>query len=432
MKFAAITSDEASAVEDRSALSSNRVPHLAATAFCLSEATCDAIERAGGDRRLTRVKTSVTKAGIAEACNVYAARRTPTLLIVEVETTGDALLAQLDALAAVCDAETRVVLIGARNDIALYRTLMERGIADYLLSPLSPLAYVASVQRLFVQDPATATRLGKMYAFIGAKGGVGTSTLARNVAWTLAAEQTSPTLMVDLDYRFGTTGVDLDIKPVPGLEKYIVGPDRLDAALLDRLAVPRGEFLSVLPGFENPLAEVDPSAEAIEHLLGIARATFPNVVADLPHDWSAASRDVLTGADEVVVVAIPDLQNLRNTRTLMDRLRTLRPNDPPPRVVLNQCRMPRRKEIDAATFTKSIGVGTCSSIAFDPATFGAAAAEGRTIREQAPRSRSQQAIRTLSCDLTGQKRQISPLRRLLGLGAGASGDASTARKRAGS
>lgn len=430
MKFAAITPDEAPTAQDCSALSSVRVPHLAAAAFCLTEATREAIERAGSDRRLTRLRTSITMAGIEGACRAYAAQRMPALLIVEVESTDGELLTELDALAAVCDAETRVVLIGARNDIALYRTLMERGVADYLLSPLSPLAFVASVQRLFAAEAATVTRLGKMFAFIGAKGGVGTSTLARNVAWTIAAEQASPTLMVDLDYRFGTTGVDLDVKPVPSLEKYIVGPERLDGALLDRFAVPRGDFFSVLPGFENPLAEVDPSAEAIEHLLGIARATFPNVVADLPHDWSASSRDVLIGADEVVVVAVPDLQNLRNTRALMDRLRAFRPNDPPPRVVLNQCRMPRRKEIDVATFTKSIGVASCASIAFDPATFGAAAADGRTIREQAPRSKSQQAIRNLSCDLTGQKPAIGPLRRLFGLGAGAPGPAPIPRKRA--
>jgi pilus assembly protein CpaE len=416
MKHAAIATTEAPLVDPRQAPSGARVPHLTAAAFCLTGATRDAIERASGDRRLTRVKTEVSRGGITRLLRTFETRRTPSLLIVEVSTTGEALLKELDSLAEVCDPETRVVVIGAENDIGLYRTLMRRGIAEYLVGTITPLAYVATIQRLFGQD--SATKLGKVYAFVGAKGGVGSSTLAQNVAWTIAEEQPSPTLLLDLDFRFGSAAVNLDLKPVTGLEKYVGEPDKLDASLLDRLIVQRGEYLSVLPGFDDSLGEVDPAPEAIERLIEIARASFPHVVVDLPHDWSVASRNALTSADEVIVVAAPDLPNLRNARALMQRLRALRPNDAPPRVILNACRVPRRKEIAADKFAKSIGVETCETITFDPATFGAAAAEGRAIREQAPRSKAQGSVRHLAQNLTGQgkRRPGGGLRKLLGLG----------------
>lgn len=416
MKHSAIATTEAPLVDPRQAPSSARVPHLTAAAFCLTGVTRYAIERARGDRRLTRVKTETCDGGITRLLRTFETRRTPSLLIVEVSTTGDDLLRELDSLAEVCDPETKVVVIGTENDISLYRTLMRRGIAEYLVGTITPLAYVAMIQRLFGQD--SATKLGKVYAFVGAKGGVGSSTLAQNVAWTIAEEQASPTLLLDLDFRFGSASVNFDLKPVTGLEKYVADPDQLDAALLDRLIVPRGEYLSVLPGFDDSLGEADPAPDAIERLIEIARASFPHVVVDLPHDWSLASRNALTSADEVIVVAAPDLPNLRNTRALMQRLRTLRPNDAQPRVILNACRVPRRKELAADKFAKSIGVEACETIAFDPATFGAAAAEGRAIREQAPRSKAQASVRDLAQKLTGQAKRGSRggFRKLLGLG----------------
>lgn len=415
MKHAAISIVEGAEGLPQQTPSSARVPHLTVAVFCVTAATRGAIERGSKDRRLTRVKTEVSDGGIAKACKVFATRRTPSLLIVEVSTTGQTLLDELDALAEVCDPETTVVLIGADNDIALYRVLMARGIAEYLAGTIEPLTYVATIQRLFAQD--ADPKLGKVYAFVGVKGGVGASTLAQNLAWTLAEEQASPTLLLDLDFRFGSAAMNLDLKPVTGIEKYVGEPEKLDEALLDRLIVQRGEYLSILPGFNDPLGEVDPAPNATERLIEIARASFPFVVLDLPHDWSAASRDALTSADEVIVVASPDLPNLRNARALIAQLRSLRPNDAPPRVILNACRVPRRKEIAPDKFAKSIGIEAFTTILFDAATFGKAAADGRTLREQAPRSKVQATLKHLALDLMapGKEKPRGRFRRLFGL-----------------
>lgn len=400
MKHAPIKLEEGTAAHGSAVPSGARVPHLTVAAFCITAATRNAIERASGDRRLTRVKTEVSDGGIAKARQVFDTKRTPSLLIVEASGTGAALMTDLKSLAEVCDPETRVVVIGSDNDIALYRELTGRGIADYLVGPITPLTYVATVQRLFVQE--SATRLGKVYAFVGAKGGVGVSTLAQNVAGTIAEGQESPTLLLDLDFRFGSAAVNLDLKPVTGLDKYINDPDKLDAALLDRLIVQRGDYLSVLPGFDDPLGDIDPAPDAVERLIEIARGSFPLVVLDLPHDWSSASRDALRSADEVIVVASPDLTNLRNARALMAQLRILRPNDAAPKVVLNACRVPRRREIAPEKFAKSLGVDDWTTILFDPATFGNAAAEGRALREQAPRSKVQGSVKHLARELMTQ------------------------------
>lgn len=416
MQHTPILIEGAPVVDAREAPSSARVPHMTAAIFCQTAATREVIEQACADRRLIRVRTELHEGGVAGARQTFETRPTPSLLVVEVSSAAETLLGEMDALAEVCDPETRVVVIGTENDITLYRALMARGIAEYLVGRLTPLDVVATVQALFAEG--SAKKLGTTYAFVGAKGGIGASTLAQNVAWTIAEEETSPTLLLDLDFRFGSTAVNLDLKPVMGLEKYIDDPDKLDASLLDRLIVPRGAYLSVLPGFDDPLAEVEPAPDAVERLIEIARASFPHVVLDVPHDWSASSRDALTSADQVIVVASPDLPNLRNTRAILERLRSLRPNDAPPRVILNTCRVPRRKEIPAEKFAKSLGIESCTTVAFDAATFGTAATDGRTIREQAPRSKAQCCVQDLARTLTGRagKPARGRLRGLFGLG----------------
>jgi pilus assembly protein CpaE len=375
---------------------------MIASVFCQTAATRDVIQQASADRRLIRVQTELHDGGIVAACHHFETRRTPSLLVVEVSSAGETLLSELDALAEVCDPDTRVIAIGTENDITLYRTMLARGIAEYLVGTLTPLDVVATVQTLFAEE--SGAKLGTTYAFVGAKGGIGASTLAQNVAWTIAEEEASPTLLLDLDFRFGSTAVNLDLQPVMGLEKYIDDPGKLDAALLDRLSVRRGTYLSVLPGFDDPLGEVEPAPEAVERLIEIARASFPHVVLDVPHDWSASSREALTTADQVMVVAAPDLPNLRNTRAILEKLRALRPNDAAPRVILNACRIPRRKEIPAEKFAKALGIESCTTIGFDAATFGTAATDGRTIREQAPRSKAQVCVRTLAQTLTGHSK----------------------------
>ncbi|MFA8385138.1 MAG: CpaE family protein [Pelagibaca sp.] len=416
MKHSAIKIEDGISAEPDEMMSSVRVPHLNAAAFCVTPTVRGAIERASQDRRLTRVKTEISNGGVERARQVFAARQTPSLLVVEVASRGALLLKELEILAEVCDPTTKVVVIGPDNDIGLYRTLMGRGVADYLVGTITPLSYVSMVQNLFGQD--NQAKLGKVYAFVGAKGGVGASTLAQNVAWTIAQEQATPTLLVDLDFRFGSAAVNLDLKLVTGLEKYLSEPDKLDAALLDKLIVQRGEHLSVLPAFDDSLGGMEPAADAVDRLIEIARASFPNVVLDLPHDWSPASRDTLTAADKVIVVAAPDLPNLHNTMALMDRLHALRPNDAPPQVILNMCKMPKRKEIGAQKFAKSLGVENFATIAFDPGTFGSAAFAGRALSEHSPRSKAQKSVRELATSLSGKDKTRSRnwLLRTLGLG----------------
>lgn len=355
-----------------------RVPYITVRAFCETSACTSTITQAAADRRLTRADVTISVGGLRGAAQFFAANPTPDLLVVETGTQGDGLFAELEALAKVCDAKTRVVLVGTVNDISLYKGLMERGVSEYLVAPVEPMRLIGAILKLFPQD--ASARLGKVLAFIGAKGGVGSSTVAQNTAWSLAAAGTK-VLLADLDLRFGTAALNCNIDAGVGFTEQLSGTERLDDAFFERVVHKYGQNLSVLAGATASRDVVPPPLEVLDHTLERARVTFPFVVLDLPHEWSPWVRQALLSADEVVVTAEPDLANLRNARVLLDLLKSARPNDADPRLVLNRVGVPRRDEIKADDFARTLGTPVRMKVGYAPQAFSKAANGGWMIAE---------------------------------------------------
>ena len=173
------------------------------------------------------------------------------MIILETEGRSD-ILAGLDQLATVCDSGTRVVVIGTVNDVALYRELVRRGVSDYVLAPVNTLDVVRSICNLFSAPEAKA--VGRIIAIVGAKGGVGSSTIAHNVAWAIARDLALDSVVTDLDLAFGTAGLDYNQDPPQGIADAIFSPDRADTAFVDRLLSKCTDHLSLLaaPAIAGP------------------------------------------------------------------------------------------------------------------------------------------------------------------------------------
>jgi len=181
-----------------------------------------------------------------------------------------------------------------------------------------------------------------------------------------------------------------------GVADALNQPDRLDATLLDRMMVRCTDKLSLFAAPATLETDWDIGAEAFEEVTTRIRATAPFVVLDLPHLWSGWMRRALIAADEVVVVATPDLASLRNAKNMIDLIKQGRPNDAPPRLVLNQVGMPGRPEIPAKDFGAALGVHPSLSIPFDAKVFGAAANNGQMIVDAAAKTKAAEAFETLA------------------------------------
>ena len=385
-------------------------PRVSVQVFCETMETATAVQAAGEDRRLAKAHLKIQMGGMAAAVEAYRSAPTPNVIILETEERGD-ILAALDHLATVCDAGTRVIVIGRVNDVTLYRELVKRGVSDYVIAPTAPIDIVRSVCGLFSAPEAKA--VGRVIAIAGAKGGVGASAIAHNVAWAIARDLALDSVVADLDLAFGTAGLDFNQDPSQGIADAVFSPDRIDTAFVDRLLSKCTDHLSLLAAPATLDRIYDFGTEAFDSTLDTLRATMPCIVLDIPHQWSGWTRRALIGADDILIVATPDLASLRNTKNLFDLLKAARPNDRPPLYCLNQVGVPKRPEISASEFAKAIESQPIVSIPFDPQMFGSAANNGQMIAEIAPSHRTTEMFLQIAQRLTGRGEAKKPRKSFL-------------------
>lgn len=376
------------------ALGDHALPRISIHAFVERPRTGDLVEHAARDRRMERASVTVRDGGLTAALLAYQNQATPPLLIVECCAAGPELLAQLDQLAEVCDPGSKVVVIGAANDITLYRELMRRGVSEYLVPPLKPLQFVRAISNLYA-DPS-APFLGRQIAFCGAKGGVGVSTLAHNIAHAITEGLGANAVLVDLDLPFGTAGLDFNQDPLQGIADALGEPDRLDPVLMDRMMARCSDRLSLFAAPASLDQDYEIPADAFEEVTQKVRGAAPFVVLDLPHVWTAWKRRILLSSDDLVIVATPDLASLRNAKNLVDLVRRARPNDAPPRLILNQVGVPGRPEISVKDFGEALDLTPALVVPFEPKLFGQAANNGQMLAELAPRAKTTEALAGLA------------------------------------
>ena len=386
--------------EDDDSLLAQPVPRIAIHAFCESPDIGQLIHCSGTDRRLQKAHVTVELGGLAAAIERFHDESTPELLIIETGMRGRELFHQLDELASVCDGDTKLIIVGAANDIGLYRELMRRGVSEYLVPPLTPLHVIKTISGLFL-DPDQPFA-GKSLCFVGAKGGVGSSTIAHNVAWHLTESLRTDAVLVDLDLSFGTAGLDFNQDPPQTIAEALAQPDRLDQALLDRLMVRCTDRLSLFSAPSSLESDWDFQPEDFESVLDVVRRQAPFVALDLPHAWTPWVRKTILSSDQVVVTVTPDLACLRNAKNLFDLVRQQRPNDEPPRIVVNMAGCPKKPDIPLKDFSDALGAAPALVLPFEPALFGKASNNGQMIAEVDPKSKAAEGFAHLAALLTGR------------------------------
>ena len=355
------------------------VPRVAIHAFCDSQAVNALIQSAAQDRRMEKAAVKTNMGGIATALAAYREEPPPNVIVLEVSADRARFLADLDDLAQYCDDGTRVVVLGRANDISLYRALMARGVSEYLVEPIEVLDFIRAMSELYAK-PGKGV-LGRIVAFYGARGGVGASTVAHHTAWSIATKADVSTVLADCDLPFGTAGLDFNQDPPQGIADAIFAPDRLDINMLDRLMTKCNDRLVLLPAPATLERDYDFDPEAFDGVIDLLRMSAPMIVLDLPNVWNAWTRRMLLGADEVVVVASPDLANLRNVKNLQDTIGPARSNDAKIKLVMNMVNVPKRPEIPVKDFASSLNLEPSLIIPFDPKLFGAAANNGQMVAE---------------------------------------------------
>ena len=355
----------------------------------------------------------IGQGGIAAAAQTIDAAAPPGLLLIDISDNEDPLSA-MDALAEICPPATRVVTVGTSNDIMLYRRLLAMGVVDYLHKPISSEAlYEALLQASRPAEraaPAAAAKEARVIALIGARGGVGTTTLAAGIGWCLSEQHQQRVALLDLDLQFGNLALGLDLEPGRGLREALEHPERIDSLFLSGAMSGTSERLRILSAEEalddHPL--LDPSA--VDPLLAALNDDFDCVIVDLPRALDGMARRLLARAETTVIVTDLSLAAMRDTHRLINLMAVLRPGTTP-LLLANRIGILSRGEIGRAEFEKSIGRKIDYLVPYDAKAASAMAEHGKALPAAARSSKAAAELRRVAATLSGGA--VQPPRSLL-------------------
>jgi pilus assembly protein CpaE len=359
---------------------------------------------------LTGRSLNIMRGGIVKAIDYLSEQRSPHLLLVDISGI-DLPLSKIHTLADVCEPGTNVVAIGDHNDVGLYRDLVEAGVSNYIVKPLTRELLTKALTPKLSNSAEIGTRaalkLGKIVSFIGARGGVGTTTLASNLAWHLANRQSRRVALVDLDLQHGDCALLFNITTAPGLRDALANPLRLDHLLLDRIMTQHGERLFVL-GSEEPLHEnVQFTASAIDSLFSVLRSQFHYIIVDVPRIPAPAYRRALEIADRRIIVVD---QTMRAMRDAVRLTKMFGDNEIPGaersaehRNIFIVNRVGEHHALSLKDVNNVLQVQPTSMIPFLPSLVTPAAHHGLIAADK--RGKFADAVATLALELSGRKRR---------------------------
>ncbi len=286
--------------------------------FAADDATHAALTEFARDLYLP--EEDVQTGGVDDVVKMLSNMQTPEYLFVDL-TNSTSPVDDLGKLSGVCDPGTQVVAMGTVNDITLFRAIVSAGVADYLVKPVTAdnlkQAYEAAHQAV-ERDAAIASAGGvvatvaDIIVTVGARGGVGSSMVATNLAWLLSHELAKNTALVDLDPYFGNAAMTLNLEPGRGLSEALEAPDRIDDVFIERTMVKEHEKLSILGAEESMQNDVPLDAASIETVLEKLRDSFQVIVVDAPHGDISLVKAAMRMATHIVLVSDFSVTGMRD------------------------------------------------------------------------------------------------------------------------
>jgi len=361
---------------------------------------------------LGTLQAKVRAGDLASARKAIDPKSPPDLMLLDISGNADPVTA-LDEILQLCPRTTRVLVIGSVNDVSLYRSLTSLGVIDYLVKPVSgEVLHDALAALLDDRGPEGSGGLQmRVTAFLGARGGIGTTSIAVSTAWYFVHEFHQRAALIDLDLHFGTLALGLDLEPGRGLREALEHPERIDSLLISSAMSSAGDRLKVLAGEESLDETMHFHAEGFDPLFELLAKDFDQLVVDLPRALDEGSRHVIANSDTFVMVTDLSLAGLRDALRIMDLVKRIG-SKAAPVVVASQVGAPHRGEISQREFERGLGQGLDHVISYDPKAAVAMARNGKALPAAGRGSKAAEEILTLAQRLSG--RETAKKRSILG------------------
>jgi len=330
--------------------------------------------------------------------------RSPSRLIVDISGSTMA-LSELARLAEVCEPSVKVVVVGDRNDVGLYRNLLQLGIQDYLVKPLTAELVGRALDTSRVASTGGETlRTGKVISFVGTRGGAGVTTIAVNLARHLADVDHRRVAYVDLQLHGGAANTMLGLSSNNGLTDLLQNVHRLDPQFIERTLVGKSNRLFVLSA-EVPYGnEVTVRPGAIKQLVDTLKHHFHYILLDLPSRGGPIMNEAIDNSKLVYLVADHSVQSAREVMRLQRYVES-RPSEPDLMLLLNNPVDPVQGRVSSADFREAVALSILQELPFDGKALAHAENLGEAVLEKGSLG-FPVAISQLARSLSGAKAKV--------------------------
>lgn len=358
------------------------LPQSTVAVFSTDPETLNAAKNASNDWRFARVKISAEEGDIQTAISTYQNMPAPDLIIVQSDSIDESLTDGLGELAGHCEEGTAAIVIGPVNDVNLYRELIDMGVSDYLVRPLESKILADVIARTLVDKlGVTGSRL---IAFMGAKGGVGTSVLAQATAWGVADILEQKTLLVDGAGGWSSTSVGMGFEPSTTLAEAAKAAANDDEDSVARMMFKAADNLKVLASGGDVMLGSAIASGQMEELVSMLLIKHPVVVVDLSNASPSLKRAIVTRANQVVVVSTPILSSLRLARSLVQEVSDIRGGQVSDvELIINMQGLDAANEVPKAEIEKAMGLKISSVIPFNGKLFMKCEAQAKKLIAEA-------------------------------------------------
>lgn len=315
----------------------------------------------------------------------------PSYIVLDIGSMPPAdVLAQLDQVAQYCEPHTRVVVMGQLNDISLYRDLKARGVIEYFTKP----ADIPTLRSaLMTQNPDMVGTMQMRHnrsdecsvvTFMSAASGDGSSTVALNTAYALAAEFNQPTVIIDMDYQFGMIARNLDQSSQFGIKDIFEYPDRIiDATLIEKMLVTHlhENNLKVIAA-PNDLRILPPiKPEVIRSLITTLKSQFKFIIIDLPHIWSPWVAAALGESNYSVMVAQLWLRSVTHSSRMLKTWREIGIDANRTLIAINRSGAKFKEAVTEKDYERVCGIDIKFALGNDTKAVVTAENQGKTVME---------------------------------------------------
>ncbi|MBY0406990.1 MAG: AAA family ATPase [Rickettsiales bacterium] len=329
-------------------------------------------------------QADINQGDIRTATDALKNKPSPQLLMVEIESAKEA-PGLLDRLADVCGPDTKVIVVGSINEFTFYNWLMDLGISSYLLKPLTAQAVEGAYNKSLAKPQVEVKSdrpPGKVFSVIGARGGVGSTTVSLNLAGVIAnMAPAKNVILVDVDPYDGSIALSLDIDPSRGMREALENPSRIDQLFIDRVVSKPLKNLSILSSEEALADFITVHEDSLSVLLKELKAKFDVIIFDLPRKLEPFHRGCMQQSEQVVLVSELSLVALRDGLRITDMMRESLKIKPPV-IVANKVGLAKKIEMQVNDFEKGINGKVEAKIPFVPDVFMPISSEVPAVKKK--------------------------------------------------